>query len=135
MSQVTEPDLEVAWDDAGVQYRLTGRLGADGPELTGVEIRAAAQILVEHIRAPLITTFVNAFQMSEGEIHQRQVQRRGRPKDKSSARNRLDEVARIARSADYGERSRTVADWFGISVGYARQLISQAAAAGYSVWR
>jgi hypothetical protein len=48
-----------------------------------------------------------------------------------TAGHRLEEVARIARNAPYGARGKLVASHFGISHGYARQLISQASRDGF----
>jgi hypothetical protein len=127
-------DLEIEWVDQGVEYRLTGRMGPHGPELTGVEISAVEGLNHHHLRAPIISTFTTQFGLHEGEIEVVKI-RRGRPRDPSAANRRLGEVARIARAAEYGQRARAVADWFGVSIGYARQLISSAGKAGHEVWR
>ncbi len=107
-----------------------------GPLLTGVEITAeeGGFLYVTDLRAPLITTFASAFELTEGVIR-RVPPQRGRPRHPEAAGNRLDEVARIARSATFGHRGKAVADWFGVSPSYARQLISKASAAGHPIWR
>ena len=138
LTAVEAPDLEVAWEDPdeGVAYRLTGRMGIHGPEIHTVEIRSTlgAPIATRHIRSPLVSTFVTNFGLTAGEIHQLPI-RRGRPKDLQAAANQLDVVARIVRAAPPLGRGRAVAEWFGVTSGYARQLISSAAKAGYDVWR
>lgn len=128
-------ELEVSFHHVGADYRLTGRLGPNGPELTGVEITSDRPLGMAQLRAPLVSTFVNSFAMVEGQTRPETVVPSGRPRDAASARSQIAEVAEVARSAPYGSRTQAVSDHFGISRSYARQLISRAGQAGFAVWK
>jgi hypothetical protein len=133
---MADADLEMAFDFDGVSYHLWGRMSNTGPLLTSVEITAPPDgfLYGVHLRAPLISTFATAFELGEGEIERVPI-RQGRPRRPEAAGNRLSEVAEVVRGAAFGSRGRAVAEHFGVSQSYARQLVARAAAAGYQTWR
>jgi hypothetical protein len=135
--------VTVKWEEDGVQYRLKGVMTDDGPILS--EAHMAGNIQPRHLRAPIISAVRNAFaKVAYGEeraggsgystksgMRIRVPVGTGRPIDPHSARQRLDEVGRVWTKAAPRTRTRTVADHFNISVGYAGVLITEARKKGF----
>lgn len=134
--------VTVKWDEDGVQYRLKGVMTDDGPILA--EVHLAGDVQPKHLRAPLVSVVRNAFakvaygqERKDGGFSRKAGMRirvpvgTGRPIDPRSARQRLGEVGRVWAKAPARAKTRAVADHFGISVGYAAVLITEARKKGH----
>lgn len=135
-------NVTVKWEEEGVQYRLVGVMTDDGPVLS--EAHMSGNIQPKHLRAPMVSAVRNAFakvaygQERSGGGYSRKAGMRirvpigtGRPIDPRSARQRLEEVGRVWKKAPSRQKTRTVADHFGVSVGYAGVLVTEARKKGY----
>lgn len=134
--------ITVKWADDGVEYHLKGVMTDNGPVLT--EAHMSGDVQPKHLRSPLVTVLRNAFaKVAYGEerlgggfskksgTRIRVPVGTGRPINPHSARQRLDEVGRIWTKAPSRHKTRTVADHFKISVGYAGVLITEARKRGF----
>lgn len=132
----------VKWSEDDVEYRLKGVMTDDGPVLA--EAHMTGSIQPKHLRAPLMSVMRNAFakvafgqERSDGGYSKRAGMKvrvpvgTGRPVDPHSARQRLDELGRIWTKAPARQKTRTVADHFNISTGYAGVLITEARKKGF----
>lgn len=129
--------IVVKWAEEGVSYMVKGMMTDDGPEL--VEVHMTGVITPKHLRGPFMSVMRNAFAKAAlgperlGGGYSRKTGTRmrvpvgtGRPVDSTSARQRLDEVARIYKQAPALKKGASVADHFKISRGYAHLLITEA---------
>lgn len=134
--------LTVRWAEDGVEYRLVGVMTDDGPVLAEAHIGGVIQ--PKHLRAPLVSVVRNAFakvaygqERADGGYSRKAGMRirvpvgTGRPVDPRSARQRLEEVGRVWKKAPSRQKTRTVADHFGVSVGYAGVLVTEARKKGH----
>jgi hypothetical protein len=137
--------ITVKWTDDGVAYTVKGVMTDDGPVLA--EVHMAGVIETKHLRGPFMSVMRNAFAKAAlgperlgGGGYSRKSGTKirvpvgvGRPVDNTSARQRLDEVARIWQAAPLRKKGQTVADHFKITRGYADVLITEARKKGM-IW-
>lgn len=129
--------VTVRWEEDGIKYRVKGMMTDDGPVLA--EVHMTGDIQPDHLRGPFFSIMRNAFakaalgeeRLGGGYSKKSGVRVRvpvgnGRPIDPHSARQRLPEVAKIWNKTPRGQKGKAVADYFGVQVGYAHVLITEA---------
>jgi hypothetical protein len=129
--------ITVKWEEDGVAYTVKGTMTDDGPVLTDVHL--AGVIETHHLRGPFMSVMRNGFakaalgpeRLGGGYSRKSGTKIRvpvgvGRPVDSTSARQRIDELARVWKQAPARAKGRTVAEHFKISRGYAAILIGEA---------
>jgi len=137
--------VTVKWVAGTTQITAVGEMDDTGPHLTEVTMTGPG-ITADVLRGPVLSVFREAVAQAateprahgEGFASKTGRKRRvpvnaGAGRNVRSAVNRLGEVARVASAAPVGFQTMTVAEWFGVTPGYARQLVHQARQAGWTI--